>query len=160
MKNVVFFCAITLLFALCIPANQTFSQDRQDKPLQKVDQLEKVKLIEYLNLNDETNVKLLSRRKDFKAKNRYYYHAIDSLVAELESYDGKNDKQNPAIKKCIEDYQRIELQIIKSRQEFINSLYEILTPEQVGKYIVFEKKFKKEIQDFIFKNRDKNHKGE
>ena len=160
MKNVVFFFAITLFLALCIPANQAFSQDKQERRLQKVDQLEKVKLIEFLNLNDDTNVKLLSRRKEFKAKIRNYYHAIDSLVAELEGYDGKNDKQNPVIRKCVEDYQRIELQIIKSRQEFINSLYEILTPEQVGKYIVFEKKFQKEIQDFIFKNRDKNHKGE
>jgi Spy/CpxP family protein refolding chaperone len=136
------------------------AQSRQDKPLQKVEQLEKVKLIEFLNLNDETSVKLLSRRKDFKEKSRSYYHAMDSLVAQLESFDGKSDKQNPAIKKCIEEYQRLEMQVIKNRQEFINSLYEILTPEQVGKYIVFEKKFKKEIQDFIFKSREKNHKSE
>jgi hypothetical protein len=160
MKKILCFSVIALFLSVCIPAGTTYSQDKRDKRLQKVDQLEKVKLIEYLNLNDDTNVKLLSRRKDFKAKNRSYYKAMDSLIAELESYDGKNDKQNPAIKKCIEDYQRLELQIMKNRQEYINSLYEILTPEQVGKYIVFEKKFKKEIQDFIFKAREKNHKSE
>lgn len=160
MKNVIFFSLVALFLSLCLPAAQSFAQDKHDKQLQKVDQLEKVKLIEYLNLNDDTNVKLLSRRKDFKAKNRSYYKAMDSLITELESYDGKNDKQNPAIKRCIEEYQRVELQIMKNRQEYINSLYEILTPEQVGKYIVFEKKFKKEIQDFIFKAREKNHRGE
>ncbi len=160
MKKLFFLPIIALFFSVCIPASQTYPQDKRDKRLQKVDQLEKVKLIEYLNLNDETNVKLLSKRKDFKAKNRSYYKAIDSLIAELESYDGKNEKQNPSIKKCIEEYQRIELLIMKNRQEYINSLYEILTPEQVGKYIVFEKKFKKEIQDFIFKARGKNHQGE
>ncbi len=160
MKNVIFFCAVTILLSLCLPARLAFAQDKHEKPLQKVDQLEKVKLIEYLNLNDETNVKLLSKRKEFKARIRNSYKAIDSLIVELEGYDGTNDKQNPAIKKCIEEYQRIELQIMKNRQEYINSLYEILTPQQVGKYIVFEKKFKKEIQDFIFKGREKNHKGE
>lgn len=160
MKKILCFSVIALFLSVCVPAGTAYSQDKRDKRLQKVDQLEKVKLIEYLNLNDDTNVKLLSRRKDFKAKNRSLYKAIDSLVTELESYDGKNDKQNPAIKKCIEEYQRIELQIVKNRQEYINSLYEILTPEQVGKYIVFEKKFKKEIQDFIFKAREKNHRGE
>jgi len=160
MKNVIFFFTVTVLLSLSFPATQVRAQDKHEKPLQKVDQLEKVKLIEYLNLNDDTNVKLLSRRKDFKAKTRSYYKAIDSLITELESYDGKSDKQNPSIKKCIEEYQRLELLIMKNRQEYINSLYEILTPEQVGKYIVFEKKFKREIQDYIFKTRGKNHQGE
>ena len=160
MKKIIFYGFTVVVFLCCFSQTRVYAQDRQEKSLQKIDQLEKVKLMEYLNLNDETNLKLFARRKDFKDRTRSYYKAMDSLVAVLGGFDGKNEKQNPAIRKCVDDYQKLELLVMKNRQEFISSLYEVLTPEQVGKYIVFEKKFKREIQDFIFKNKEKFHKGE
>jgi hypothetical protein len=160
MKKCIAITTVLLICGLAWTNGRAQSQDKHEKPFQKVDQLEKVKLIEFLNLNDETNLKLIARRKEFKTRNRGYYKLLDSLVNELEQFENAGDKQTAAIKRCVDEYQKTEYLILKNRQEFIGSLYDILTPGQVAKYIIFEKKFKKEIQDFMFKHKGKNNGGE
>ena len=130
------------------------------KHLQKVDQLEKLKLIETMGLDEQLNIRLITRRQEFKAKNRNFVRAMDSLVTEMEQNIKKGEKQSSVLKREIDEYTRIESQLLKNKQEYISSLYDILTPEQVAKYLVFERNFKKEIQELMFKNKNRNPHGE
>jgi hypothetical protein len=160
MKNFVF---TVLFFALLFTMKVYSQQDNQDrqKGLQKIEQLEKIKLIEALNLDDATSTKFFVRKKDFNQKRKQYIEQIDNLTDQIEQgiKSGKLSADDPAYSKMIDEYIGVDQDFLRLRADFISSLKDILSEEQIAKYIVFEKKFREEIQDLILKHR-KNMKDE
>ena len=70
MRYILLFVAILFLFDGAVnaqpgPGKGKF-RNRGGDPLKKFEQLEKVKLIEYLDLDEATMLKLFSRRSDHK----------------------------------------------------------------------------------------------
>lgn len=65
--------------------------------------------------------------------------------------DSKNQKDE--IQKQIDFYYSYEQQILKLRQDFKDSVRELLTDEQIAKYVIFEIRFPREIQKLLFENR-------
>jgi hypothetical protein len=47
----------------------------------------------------------------------------------------------------------IHKQIVQSKSDFISSLDDILTTEQIAKLIIFERRFKDELRRAMFKGR-------
>jgi len=68
---------------------------------------------------------------------------LDQISDLTKKNDGKNDDE---LKKMIDQYQDLENKILKKRQEFYNSLNDILTYKQIAKVLLFERKFKDEIR--------------
>ncbi len=77
----------------------------------------------------------------------------------LDDMDGivKKDtnKNSTDYKKLIDQYLNLESKIVQNRAEFINSLSDILTNQQICKLLIFEKKFREEIREVLFKERAK-----
>ena len=53
----------------------------------------------------------------------------------------------------IDKYLSYDNEIEKEREAFIHSLSDILSVTQIAKLVVFEKKFRDEIRDILFKTR-------
>ena len=47
----------------------------------------------------------------------------------------------------------MQLQFDKGRVDFVNSLSDILSYEQIGKLIIFEKRFRNEVRKLLIKER-------
>ncbi len=123
------------------------------KATQKMEELKKIKLIEILQMNEEASLKFFSRRSEHMKKIEGFNEAGKSKIDQIDEL--LKDKNEPMLKKAIDEYLQIQESIIKERQNFFKSVSDILTTEQMGKLVVFEERFRSELSGLLFKERNK-----
>ena len=146
---------IVFLTSLAMP------QKMRDKILKnkgKLEQLEKAKLIEALDLNEENSIRFFSRRSEYKKEVENIEKKSDEIITELENTFNSNDKnieskQTQLLNEFLKNKEAYETK----RSQFINSLNDILTKEQICKFVVFEKKFRDEIRNVILDKKSNSH---
>lgn len=140
-----------LALVLLIPVQA--QPKKQRNILKKIDQLERVKLLEVLQLDEEASVKFFVRRKEFKAKSRLVRESLDSLQKYIEDKIESGEKVN--YKSLVGEYTKIESEMHKLRTDYISSNADILNDEQMAKLIIFERVFRREIQELMFRKGNK-----
>lgn len=149
MKNLF----ITLLTVILL-TSISFPQQMKEKGMknrEKLEQLEKIKLIEALDLDEETSIRFFARRNDSKKEIQELEMKAQDIISELEkSFNSENKNQSENQKQLISEMLKTRESIELKRNQFISSIYDILTVEQIGKLIVFEKKFRDEIRQVLF----------
>ncbi len=142
-----------LIFLVVIAAVQVFGQPERfgDHPPKKIEELYKIKLIEELQMDEETTLKFFSRHSKNREEIRQITDKGDELLDQMEAKISGNDKDE--ISSLVNAFLRNEEEVAKKKAEFVNSLYDILTPGQVAKFLVFESRFREEIRDILMKNR-------
>jgi hypothetical protein len=141
------------LLAILLVTSFSYPQKMKEKLRQnkgKLEQLEKVKLIEALDLNEDIAVRFFSRRNESRNEIEILEDKADDLIAEIENSFNSNDKNLEAKQKqLVSEFLKIKESVDQKRIQFIKSLDDILTTEQIAKLIVFEKKFKDEIRNVL-----------
>lgn len=147
-------CAVLIiLFAVSIVYPQKM-RDRMMQKKDKLEQLEKVKLIEALDLNEDVAIKFFSRRNESRNEIDLLEQKADDLLNEIEkSFNADQKSIEVKQKQMIFDYLSTRESIDQKRHQFIKSLGDILTTEQICKLIVFEKKFRDEIRSLLLDRR-------
>jgi hypothetical protein len=121
--------------------------DRKGKGLEKIQAWEKAKLIEILNLNEENSIRFFARRNEHQNKIKEILDQKDQLADKMEAEFKEGTKvSNSVYNEQINSFIEFENKIHKERENYIRSLNDILTPEQIAKLAVFEQKFRKEIK--------------
>jgi hypothetical protein len=149
------------LFVILFIAVSVRAQDdaKMQPPFKRIENLEKVKLIEALKLNEETSVRFFARRGDFKKKVRQYDKQSNEVLAKIRKLiDEKSDKNGNELKKLSDEYLKLQNQIPKEKASFMCSLSDILTSEQIARLLVFEKDFREELKNLVFKERSPDRK--
>lgn len=153
----------TVLFFVCMHS-LVFSQDghfgpKDKEAAEKIFQLEKIKLIEVLEMDEETAIRFFARRSELKKATDEIQNKIEEIIKNLEVVDkaGKVYTESELIT-YINDFNNLNLQMSQRRTEFINSLNDILTYDQIRRLIVFERKFKDELRRALFKERKRFNK--
>ena len=151
----------TVLLLVCMHS-LLFGQDghfgpKDKEAAEKIFQLEKIKLIEVLEMDEETAIRFFARRSELKKATDEIQNKIEEIIKNLEAADkaGKVYTDNELIS-YINDFNNLHLQMGQRRTEFINSLNDILTYAQIGRLIVFERKFKDELRKALFKERKRS----
>ena len=131
----------------------------QDEDLRaKFEELEKIKLIETLQMDEETTLRFFARRSEHKSQQDKIQDNIkiniDDLDAMLKSGRAITTEE---LKTKINDINNLQLQFEKNRIDFINSLSDILSYEQIAQLIIFEKQFRNEIRKLIMRDRRPLH---
>src|ERR1039457_419464 len=155
MNKLIFVIALSFVFvSIVLPQDmkQEGGAHRRRAPMKKIEELEKIKLLDVLNLDEGTSAKLFTRRNQNRTKIWDIEDKINDNLQniELEVKKGK-DADVTKIQKMNEDYLNLSMEVEKEKISFLRSLPDILTPEQIGKYIVFERKFREEIRDLLMK---------
>lgn len=118
---------------------------RDGKALERIEQMEKLKLIEILDLDEETTIKFFIRRNDFHKKQKNLMDEREKLLNDLEiSFREKRSDDN-FYKQSVSKLLDIEERIFSERQNFLISLNNLLSPQQIAKLTVFEFKFRREL---------------
>jgi len=126
------------------------AQPRMEKrALKKIDQLEKVKLLEILDMDEDASIKFFVRRKEFKDRQRIMQDAVDSLHEAL--HQKLESETRADFKALVNEIVQKEDELMSSRIEYIRSQGDILNDQQIAKLIIFEREFRKEIQDLLFR---------
>ncbi|MCZ7610856.1 MAG: hypothetical protein M5U17_11900 [Ignavibacterium sp.] len=133
--------------------------DKPNKHRNKLAQLEKAKLIEALELDEETSIRFFARRNQSKKDIDDLEKKSDEIIAQLENtMKEKDSPKDENQKRLIADLLKTRLQIESEKQKFINSLSDILSTEQIARLLIFEKRFKEEIRSVLFDRRSPNKK--
>jgi len=152
MKKLLF---ITFFIALIISINAQQERNRWKNEIDKYEQLEKVKLIELLNLDEETTLKFFARRNESKSKMREIndeLHKLMDKVGDRIREEKKIDDQTSV--KYIARIQELEKMHHTERERFLKSVENILTKEQMLKYLLFENRFRDEVRKKFFNRKN------
>lgn len=146
-----------ILIMLLILPNSIFSQRekwRDDEMRAKFEQLEKIKLIETLEMNEETTLRFFSRKSEHQKQQDEIQDKIREKIDNLEViFKSGRVATVDELKKNISEINALQSELEKNRIEFINSLSDILSYEQIAKLLIFERKFRDEIRRLIIKDR-------
>ncbi len=142
-----------LLFSVLFYFN-AYSQMGPPRGRERLEQLEKIKLIEVLKMDEETTLRFFARRTEMKSKIDELNKNADELLKEMETMmKDEDDVDEAALKSKIDEWKKIQSEIERTKSEFIDSLYDILTTEQIAKMIIFEKRFRDELRRVLIKDR-------
>lgn len=114
----------------------------------KFEQLQQVKLLEILNLNEETAVKFITRRNNSRDSIRKIAKDLEDLFDKIENLL-KSESKDKNYEKLINQIALYETKIVEERNIFLHSLSDILTNEQIAKVVLFERKFKDDVRDIL-----------
>lgn len=157
MKKYFFF----MFLALSILSTGLIAQhrmgDRKRNFRDRIDQLEKIKLIEELNMSEELTLKFFAKRNEFREKGKRLNEKIDSLSILIREKSSDNEEQTSTAewKKIIDEFVTTEKMLQKNKLDFFNSLQNLLTPQQMAKFLAFEQRFREEVQEIILHGRKK-----
>lgn len=122
----------------------------------KIEQLEKIKIIEELNLNDETTLLFFAKRNAYRANQKKILHRRNKLYKKLNNSFDSND--NIDYKSKLDEIFEIEKEMQIQREDYFKSLDKILSPKQIIQLIVFEFNFRNEVRHQFIKLGDKKRK--
>lgn len=130
---------------------------RRKNPRERIAELEKVKLIETLRLDDEKMVKFFSKKDEFSQRVEKLNSQRNELLDQLEKYlsDGQ-DRNESDYRKMNQQLLDIEKNLGEAKLNYMRSLRSLLSEEQISKLILFERNFRREIRSLIFRERRSN----
>lgn len=147
-------CVFLLLLFLSVSLFAQRERWHDEDAKAKFEQLEKIKLIETLELDEETTLRFFARRSEHKKKQDEIQGKIQKMIDNLDVvFKSGRAVTVEEIKSDINEINNLQLQMDKNRVDFINSLSDILSYEQIAKLLVFEKRFRNEVRKLIIKER-------
>jgi len=144
---------LVVIVSLLVLASLSYPQQIKEKMLKnkgKLEQLEKIKLMEVLDLNEDESIRFFSRRNESRKEINELEDKLNELIEDMEdSFDSDDKNIEASQKRMIGEIITLRENIELKRKQFIESLPDILTTEQICKFLVFEKKFKEEIRNVL-----------
>jgi hypothetical protein len=152
MKTITFVILTSLFFSTNLFAQKGKWQDEELRA--KFEELEKIKLIETLQMDEETTLRFFARKSEHKTQQDQIQDKIrtdtDNLEDLLKSGRAVTAEE---LKSKINEINNLQLEFEKNRVAFINSLSDILSYDQIAELIIFEKRFRNEVRKMIMRDR-------
>jgi hypothetical protein len=142
-KYFVFLLAI--IFTSVVAGQVMEGNKKRARPFEKIEQLEKAKLIEVLDLDEQTAIKFFARRKDHQRQMRDLMDTRENMLKELEKNVKEKGVKDNYYSDQINKILDIEKQMSLTKQNFFKSLSDIFSPHKIALFTVFEYKFRREI---------------
>jgi len=145
--------SILFLFNSFTLAQNDDRENKWSRKHGKIEQLEKIKIIELLDLDEQTTLTFFSRRDEHHDQQRSLMDKRDLLYDEL--YKTFNSKDEVDYHSKISEIFAVETEMLKHRENFFSSLSDILTEKQIAELIVFEVNFRTEMRHQFIKQTEK-----
>jgi hypothetical protein len=124
----------------------------------KIMQLEKVKLLETLDLDDDTAVKFINLRSQHQKNMTELRDKSDKILDIMqETLSGDGSTNNSSLKRLVEDFKSTEAEINSERGKYLKEAESLLPSDKFAKMLVFERNFRAEVRDLIMGHRMKRH---
>ncbi|MCF8259182.1 MAG: hypothetical protein K9J12_00260 [Melioribacteraceae bacterium] len=143
---------INILFLMIVlPLIANAQRRGGDMPGEHLEAFEQSKLIEVLNLDEETAIRFFARRNSSMNEIKQIIEKRDDLLKSLK--DDIQDDEVETGEKIISEVFKLEKEILNKRESFVRSLSDILDRKQILKLVFFDYKFKKEVKDILLDRR-------
>ncbi len=145
---------ILAMFLLLLGAIPLLAQDgpEDEEGRRRLEDLRRIKLIEALDLTEEQSIRLFAREKDFREKERQHLEKRKSMLKALESK--VDDKaSDDALREHIQRLHEMNLEASTARRDYLFSLSDILSMQQLARMVIFEQRFAQEVKRLIQRSR-------
>jgi Spy/CpxP family protein refolding chaperone len=123
--------------------------DKMEQRMKNLENLRLLKLLETLELNEEQNDKFIAAFSQFRKTFREIHEELEREVTALADYLETENKNNEIIMEHIDRVEEIRLKREMSRKDFFEKIKSILTPEQLGRMVVFDERFERKMLQTI-----------
>ena len=144
MKTQIAMLALSIL--LLAGMTQAQPPDREGRPFERIERFKKVRLIEMLDMKEEQSVRFFARLNEHENAKRELVKAKMDLLARIERLV-RNHADPKEFEKVFPDVAEASRKIVEEDQKFSAGLTDILTAEQRGKYLLFERRFEQELRE-------------
>lgn len=116
------------------------------RPMERLERYKKIRMVETLNLDEETGIKLVSRYSKHRDRMKELDADRSALAEKLESLV-KNNTSDAEYQKIFSEFHDLEKKSIEARKKYLDDLKEILSSKQIAEYMLFERDFMKDIRN-------------
>lgn len=125
---------------------------------ERIEQLRKVRLIEMLDMKEEQSVRFFARLKEHDAMRHELMQQKDEAFDKIEKL--LQDHASPEeYSPVFEEAASFDAKMLSERKKFFDSLSDILSVEQRAKFLIFERKFERELRDAFREAQRRRHQG-
>ncbi len=110
-----------------------------------LESLRLLKLLEVLDLGDDQNDLFISAFSKFRKNTKSIREQIESEVTDLKEYLDQDNKSDNIMQNKIELIMKMKDDFETEKKNFFKKLQGILTAEQLGRMIVFQERFEREL---------------
>lgn len=129
------------------------------RPFERIEHLKKIRLIEMLDLKEEESVRFFARHNEHELANRDLLKERGEALDRVERLV-RNNADDKEFEKAFGDVMAVDDRIIAEKRKFFAGLSDILTPQQRGKLMLFERRFEKELREAMRDAQQRRHRGE
>jgi len=115
---------------------------------ERLEELRRLKMVEALKLDEEQAVRLTVRERKFRESEKELREQRTELLKELQDLI-EDDADDAALKAAIENLSALSVKMTEQRQEYVFSLQDILSMEQIARLVIFEHRFAEEVRRII-----------
>jgi len=116
-----------------------------DKRMERIEQLRKVRLIEMLEMKEEQSVRFFARLNEHETSRRELMKQKMDALDRIERLLRINAEEKE-FEILFAEVDGVERRLIDQRRQFFGGLADILTVQQRAKYLLFERRFEKELK--------------
>ena len=117
-----------------------------DRPFERIQQLRKVRLMEMLEMKEEQSVRFMARFNAFEEQRRKSMADRSDAMDRLERLV-RNKADSTECTKAFAEILKLDESMVDQRRQFFASLSDLLTIEQRAKFLLFERRFQKELRE-------------
>jgi hypothetical protein len=138
---------ISILFML----TQVVAQDQlrmQGPAAERIAQYKKMRLMEVVQMNEETSVRFFARYNKHEENIRDIGRERNDMIDHLQKLS-KSNSNDASLENVIRDIGMSEKKLLEERTKFIKELRDILSLKQLSQFIVFERNFNKNLRELM-----------
>ena len=156
MQRMLFVVLVSLMCGM-VALSQPERPGQPGRGWERVEQLKKVRLIEMLDLKEEQSVRFFARLKEHEAGHRDLMKQKEDALDKIERLL-RNRADSSELTSVFGEVAAIDGKVIAERKKFFESLPDILSVEQQGKFLLFERRFERELRD-AFREAQRRRRG-
>lgn len=147
---------LLLLVILCAGTPQLPAQQDdmpQGRGRKRIEELRRIKMIDAVDLTEEQSVRLFAREKDLLQAERSIATQREACIDKLANLASGGSETEIAAE--VERLGNLSREMMTRRQEYLTSLKDILSPQQIARLIVFEHNFRRELREMVEQARNR-----
>ena len=145
MKRMFLMLAMAILLLGRSAVAQPFQPDDQ-RPFERIEHFKKVRLIEILDMKEEQSVRFFARLNEHENVKRDLMKEKMDILDKIERLVRNHDDEKE-FEKLFPEVAAANAKIAQEDEKFFNNLPDILSAEQRGKFLLFERHFERELRE-------------
>ena len=123
---------------------------------ERVERWKKVRMIEALDLSEEQSARLFARLNEVEKKRRELMRRRGELLDRLDVAVNEH-ADSLEIEKIFSDVESVDQEMSKGRRDLFRGLGDLLTLEQRARFLLFERRFERELRDAMREVQRRRH---